>query len=242
VLAGEGLREAERLLKERAVGGADVVDPQWSGSESGIFNGLECRWQPIRNRNGAIATLLVLPRTAENDRLFCRVLEKLSDAGVPPETSPIENAQLRLTVGAAALSSEARIRSRLLPAPLRPVRLALMQGATALAKVLIRWNLPAQGVWWREYRRAVSSNTDHLKLAGSLQCLLDVDPRRFKRVIEWLEECQRNGELAFGYHLESTAHMTCMVLDRATRHFHFIDGSEGGYTRASQLLKTNLRG
>jgi len=119
--------------------------------------------------------------------------------------------------------------------------LPLMQGATGLARRLMEWNLPAFGIRWGDYRRMVAANTDHLKLAGSLQCLLDVDPVRFQRLVDWLEQRQRQGILAFGCHLESSAHMTCMVPDRATRHFHFIDGSEGGYTRASQMLKANLR-
>jgi len=236
VLAGAGLREAERILK---AGGAEPVDGA-PGAAAASFEGLQCRWQPIRNRHGAIATLLVLPRTDE-DALLCRVLERLRDAGAAPDVSPIEAERLTLTTEAAALEPEARVRTRGWPAFARRARLALMQGATALGWRWMRGNAQVLGVDWGGYRRAVAANTDHLKLAGSLQCLLDVEPERFARVTAWLEERQRAGELAFGCHLEPTAHMTCMVPDMATRHFHFIDGAQGGYTRASQALKANLR-
>jgi hypothetical protein len=235
-LAGAGLREAERILK---AGGAEPVDVA-PGAGAASFAGLECRWQPIRNRRGAIATLLVLPR-ADEDALLCRVLERLRDAGAAPDVSPVEAEGLELATGSATLEPEARVRTQGWPGFAKRVRLAAMQIATAGARSLIRQNARALGVRWGDYRRAVAANTDHLKLAGSLQCLLDVEPERFARVTTWLEERQRAGELVYGCHLEPTAHMTCMVPDRATRHFHFIDGAQGGYTRASQALKANLR-
>jgi hypothetical protein len=236
-LAGAGLREAERILK---AGGAEPVDAA-AGARAASFEGLQCRWQPIRNRNGAIATLLVLPRAEKEDALLCRVLERLREAGAAPDVSPVDAAGLALTTSAAALEPEARVRTRGWPAFARRARLALMQGATAVGWKLMRGNARALGVDWGDYRRAAAANTDHLKLAGSLQCLLDVEPERFARMRAWLEERQRAGELAYGCHLEPTAHMTCMVPDMATRHFHFIDGAQGGYTRASQGLKANLR-
>jgi hypothetical protein len=185
--------------------------------------------------------LLVLPRAEEEDALLCRVLERLREVGAAPDVSPVDAVELALTTSAAALEPEARVRARGWPAFARRARLALMQGATAAGWQLMRRNARALGVDWGNYRRAAAANTDHLKLAGSLQCLLDVEPRRFARVRAWLEERQRAGDLAYGCHLEPTAHMTCMVPDLATRHFHFIDGAQGGYTRASQGLKANLR-
>lgn len=236
-LAGAGLREAERILK---AGGAEPVEAP-AGGPAASFEGLQCRWQPIRNRHGAIATLLVLPRAAGEDALLCRVLERLREVGAAPDVSPVDAAGLELTTSATALEPEARVHTRGWPAFARRARLALMQGATAVGWKLMRRNARALGVDWGDYRRAAAANTDHLKLAGSLQCLLDVEPERFARVRAWLEERQRAGELAYGCHLEPTAHMTCMVPDLATRHFHFIDGAQGGYTRASQGLKANLR-
>ncbi|MGO3156047.1 MAG: DUF3095 family protein [Mesonia sp.] len=34
--------------------------------------------------------------------------------------------------------------------------------------------------------------------------------------------------------------MSCYVLDRKTKHSHFVDGTEGGYTSAAKMFKTKL--
>jgi hypothetical protein len=47
--------------------------------------------------------------------------------------------------------------------------------------------------------------------------------------------------LGYGLHRNEAALVTCLIEDYGTRHFRFVDGSDGGYALASVGLKRQLR-
>jgi hypothetical protein len=57
---------------------------------------------------------------------------------------------------------------------------------------------------------------------------------------EFLEEMERSGEISFGMHRSKESIMSCYVRDRKDQHIHFVDGGDGGYTKAAGLLKSKF--
>ena len=55
-----------------------------------------------------------------------------------------------------------------------------------------------------------------------------------------LERMEEEGKIVFGLSVCSESIMSCYVQDRKNKHIHFVDGSEGGYTRAAVMLKAKL--
>ena len=52
---------------------------------------------------------------------------------------------------------------------------------------------------------------------------------------------ERAGLLTYGLFVSRESVMSCYVSDRSDKHIHFVDGSDGGYTRAAGMLKQKLR-
>ena len=62
-----------------------------------------------------------------------------------------------------------------------------------------------------------------------------------KRIEEKLESARRSGAIYYGLHRQAEASMTSIVPSYLTDdHFHFVDGSAGGYARAAESLKAQM--
>ncbi len=67
---------------------------------------------------------------------------------------------------------------------------------------------------------------------------MDCPANRIAAVQAFLDRGVEAGQLNYGMHLSDTALMTCLVTDLAvSRHVHFIDGGNGGYTSAARQMK-----
>jgi len=58
---------------------------------------------------------------------------------------------------------------------------------------------------------------------------------------EFLERMFQKEELVYGIHPSFAAMVTCYVKNYQSNHIHFVDGSNGGYAKASQDLKLRLK-
>jgi len=45
----------------------------------------------------------------------------------------------------------------------------------------------------------------------------------------------------YGHFISKESIMTCYIQNRDSKHIHFVDGSDGGYTEASKELKRKLK-
>jgi len=51
------------------------------------------------------------------------------------------------------------------------------------------------------------------------------------------------GEIVYGTHRSDAALMTCLLFDlKDSRHLHFIDGTDGGFTYAARGMKAQIAG
>jgi hypothetical protein len=56
-----------------------------------------------------------------------------------------------------------------------------------------------------------------------------------------LSRAQREGIARYGLHRQQSALLTCIVPSPVTAdHMHFVDGADGGYARAAEMLKADL--
>ena len=56
-----------------------------------------------------------------------------------------------------------------------------------------------------------------------------------------LDAMEAAREIQYGLHVSGESVMSCYVHDLKDGHIHFIDGAEGGYTKAAGMLKQKLR-
>jgi len=72
--------------------------------------------------------------------------------------------------------------------------------------------------------------------------VIDVTETQAGALEELLEEGYQSGQLTYGTWRSDSALMTCLLFDMAqSLHVHFIDGSDGGYTRAAKAMKARIK-
>jgi len=84
----------------------------------------------------------------------------------------------------------------------------------------------------------VASNSDFRKYDDGLRLTLDCTGEQIDRVEAMLVAAKARGEINFGLHRQSHALMTCLVPSgRPDSHLHFLDGMDGGYAKAAEMLE-----
>jgi hypothetical protein len=51
---------------------------------------------------------------------------------------------------------------------------------------------------------------------------------------------EAEGEILYGLHTSGASIMSCYVRDQKDGHIHFVDGADGGYTKAAKVLKGKM--
>ncbi|MBB4063255.1 DUF3095 domain-containing protein [Gellertiella hungarica] len=235
MFSGGGAHWAERRMKEGAYG----IDESLSLGPPDL-SGLSCRWNPVRSRNGVIASIIALPRPGADEAAFRRLVrDVVAEAGSGERDGhplPREGPPVSLSPGACRV--EVRAAPPGLPRLKKMMRVAF---EVTMISLLSAFNGKAGSFDARRYREDVSANSDFRKYDDGLKMTVDIDQHRLERIRRRLEEAEQAGICQFGIHVQETALVTCLVPTPLSRdHMHFIDGGSGGYAMAASRLKKNL--
>lgn len=237
--AGSAISRAVRLLKE---------DPGYAVPESATaqadYSGLECRWNAVRPPAGGVHLLLLAPsESATLPEQLALLEECLAEVtriyGDHDERHPMRGDRHSVSLNPLTTLREAKLAS------VGPWGRALVW-----AKILVRsWigricmalSVRAFGVDWGEYHREIRQQSDCVKMDDLFRMVLSGEADKLARLRDWLERQRQAGRLHYGTHASPSAILTCLVMDRQGRHFHFVDGSDGGYALAAIELKGQLK-
>ena len=71
---------------------------------------------------------------------------------------------------------------------------------------------------------------------------MDCSQTQIQAIEDLLTKERQAGAIAYGLHKSDTALMTCLVFNlEQSEHLHFIDGGDGGFTKASVQFKQQLK-
>lgn len=228
---GQASREDPMLIPESE----DATPPD--------LEGLSCRWEPLDSRRGVILSLIACARqpgeTAERAHV-ARVTAALGDilGEDIAAAAPISSEQLKFNWPPAGLSLEARATAG--------GKSQLRRRSEILAQSLLQYvcerfdtrigyyDAPA-------YREEMVRYTDFQKYDDMLHLVLDVTMDQAARIDMFMRAEHSAGRLYYGAHHARAALMTCLVFSlEHSRHIHFIDGAEGGFTLAARDLKRQI--
>ncbi len=218
---GGGLTYAEEVMKTNKSFELASDYPVSGGHE-----GLECRWNPIPTQRGSILSLIIKPLDENNS--IEALLFNLQDILITGK--PIQATTIPVTWPPKDLLSESKARNK-----------SFMSFLKSLLYTFILWPLISFGrkvpkSVASDYLKDLEANTDFLKRDDSLRLVLDVSEQEKNKIIKWLDDFKTRGLIQYGYHESREALMTCLVRS-PKNHFHFIDGSDGGYIKAAEMLK-----
>ena len=88
----------------------------------------------------------------------------------------------------------------------------------------------------------VAASSDFRKYDDGLRLTVDCTVEQIDRIQAILSAAKRRGEVNFGLHRQSHALMTCLVPSaRPDAHLHFLDGMDGGYAKAAEMMAPQKR-
>jgi hypothetical protein len=222
--------KAGRYLVERAAPG---IRPDLSG--------LSCRWEPIDSERGEIVSLLVMPQPSAAPDVFAKLIGNITRYIDDPgrTASPVQPNSLRFSWPPRGLGLEARAARGKISFVTRYAALVVF---TLLGWILFRFNVRFFGFDPKLYRADTTRNSDFRKFDDGLKLTLDTNSEAIEQLTSMLEEARRKGIAYYGVHRQRQALMTCLVPSVLMRdHVHFIDGAGGGYAKAAESLKRQIR-
>jgi hypothetical protein len=247
MFSGGGLAYAEKLIKDPDTSATyEIRTDSHYEEDQNLFEGLECRWEPIHSKKGETVCLMVLARgenELKNTETYSRFIEEIRNIyGTQRDYSPISPSQLKVTLNSKLLASETKVRTfnkNLFTRMLYPV---LLRVSCVLGRIIFKFGLRVGDMDGEDYLNTVTKNSDFQKFDDTLRMTIDSEPEQRKRLVQYLDAQMNAGALFYGIQISDSALMTCMVFDRKERHLHFVDGASGGYALAAKQMKGQLAG
>jgi hypothetical protein len=237
VFLGDGVELMESSVKGRADDGLAALSMIRDDEDDGQppdLTGLSCRWTPLKSTRGKMVALVV--RGADHGALHAELTQR---AGVPAlNAATLENLQARWPP--KGMLREAKARKRWKPLFLSTLLVGL---ETLAAYVVVKYKLSLGPFSAETYRREVMRGAvDFARSGETLALVFDCPLDRIDVIRAYLDDRQQRRALIYGMHVSDHAVMTCLVTSRAdNEHVHFVDGGDGGYTKAATQLKARLK-
>lgn len=229
--SGGGLAYAEKLMKQTNQFEMEKVSEQGSS-----FHNLSCRWQPIKNNNGKILTLIVKAPSFSD---YSLVLQKLNEilSGDLYSVNPIRTQNMTYSGLMDILRKEIKFERNKLSIKflLRVLEVVFCVLIFKKIKSFLPSNLS-------KYVKSMETHSDFRKFDDLLRMVIDCSPSQVAKIKDYLKQLSQDQEIFYGVHESEYALMTCLVKSiKEGDHIHFIDGDSGGYAMASKALKNNFQ-
>ena len=227
VLLGDGLNYAEKVIK-----GEDyLLSPLPAKEEELDMSGMQCRWDKIKppQEYDEVVSLLVIARDSEKQAAaFKKVIDKLDGIyGEQKRRTPISVPMLKLKTTLEKIRMEMRTKF----GGYRPVYLLHKWITTLLGYFYFRTK---QG---KKYLLQLVDMSDTLVIDGKINTVISGTSAQREQLEKALNNFESDGLISYGLFVSKESVMSCYVRNMNEDHIHFVDGAEGGYTKAAGMLK-----
>jgi Protein of unknown function (DUF3095) len=227
VLLGDGLTHAEKVIK-----GEDYILSSLRSNEEELdLTGMQCRWDKIKPPRDydEVVSLLVTARDSEKQATaFKKVIDKLDEIyGEQEKRKPISVPMLKLKTTLEKISQEMRVKF----GGFRPTYLLHKWVTTLLGYFYFRTK---QG---KKYLLQLVDMSDTLVIDGRINTVISGTTSQREKLQMALNDLENDGHINYGLYVSKESVMSCYVRNMNESHIHFVDGAEGGYTKAAGMLK-----
>lgn len=231
VVIGQGLQYAENLIKQKPDDENFPIDNARLN-----LDGMECKWDRIKTpeENQEVISLIVSGFGKKEDpKYLSKVLEAIDDIyGSPRRRKPISVKRLQLNSKVRQINMEMR------------TKLGKFNGFYIVKNWLknnigkLYFIISGTG---KDYLEKLVELTDTLTIDGRINTVITGTVDQRKSLISYLDRMEKDKKIKYGLHVSRESVMSCYVKDMATDdHIHFVDGADGGYTKAANNLKEKL--
>ncbi len=231
VVLGAGLEYAEKKIK----GDDYLLAAVESGNSKLNLEGMSCRWAEIKPRedHDEVVSLLVVARIEEKQgEVYSKVIACLDKIYGDKETrKAVSVSRLQLFASFKNIRDEVKLR-------MKKSYLFLTLGEIVKTLIGKLYFKTKKGI---AYLHSLVEMTDDLVLDGRINTVISGKESQRKKLEEELTKMEENGELIYGLYASNASVMSCYVRDMDLNHIHFVDGADGGFTRAAGVMKEKMR-
>ncbi len=235
VVLGNGLQYAENLIKQDE----DIHSNNFPENQFPLnLDGMECKWNKIKppEKDQEVISLIVSGCGDQDpSKIFSQVLNAIDEIyGSPKRRKPISVKHLKLNAGLQLLKSEMQVKLG------RYNSFYFIKNwiKTRLGDIYLKHSQAG-----KEYLEKLIELTDTLTIDGRINTVISGTPEQREALINFLDVLEKSTEIKYGLHVSNASVMSCYVKDMATaEHIHFVDGADGGYTKAANNLKEKFSG
>ena len=89
----------------------------------------------------------------------------------------------------------------------------------------------------KKYLLQLVDMSDTLVIDGKINTVISGTTSQREKLQMALNDLENSGDINYGLYVSKESVMSCYVRNMNERHIHFVEGSEGGYTKAAGMLK-----
>ncbi|MCF0058648.1 DUF3095 family protein [Dyadobacter sp. CY356] len=231
VVLGDGLSYAEKLIK------GEDFKRELLESESQLLDleGMQCRWDriaPPENLDEVISLLVIAKDEAQQGVIFKEVVDLIDNVyGTPQNRQPISVSKLKLKSTLAKIKLEMKVKfGRLRFLYMVYNRFILLFGPYYFNT--------KEG---KSFLSSIVELADTLVIDGRINTVISGNTKQRLILEDALNNMEIEGKIKYGLFVSKESIMSCYVPNEENAHIHFVDGAEGGYTRAAGILKQKNR-
>jgi len=234
IVLGTGIKYAEKVIKELL---ADEEEIEQNSVETVNLQGMECRWDeiaPPHQEDKVICLVAYCQEEAKQGEVYAEILRAIDEnIGDYNSRQPISGARLKLDLAIGKLRKEME---------------AKLAGFT-FWDLFKEWVLTLFGLYYfkytnngKAYLKTLTQLSHTVMFDGTLNCVLSGDVNGVDSLTKSLDALEQKGAIYYGLHVTHASVMSCYVVDKERDHAHFVDGAEGGFTKAAMALKVKMGG
>jgi len=231
IVLGDGLDYAEKIIK-----GDDYLLSGHDSTEDEIdLTGMQCRWdkiQPPENSEEVVTLIAIAQDSKKQAEVFSKIIHYLDQIyGAAEIRKPISIPKLIFQTSFNNLGKEMRHRL----GKIKTFELIKNWFVNMYAFVYFR----TEG--GKKYLQQLVEMSDTLVIDGRINTVITGTEKQRLALQEALNRLENNGEISYGIYVSGESVMSCYVRDFEDEHIHFVDGADGGYTKAAGVLKQKLK-
>ena len=232
IVLGNGLKKAEEIIKSTFI---EIEDIDFKKDLLNL-EGMECRWKeinPTQTQKKVVCLLLDSVNEKDQRIIYRGILTKMDTIfGTFNSRQPIKTTSLKLNFSLSKIWKEMKVTL-----------------ADKNLKYLFKnWLKTLVGKWYfnmsedgKQYLNQVGQLSHTFMLDGMINTIFTAEQPKIDVFVTYLNQLEKEHKIIYGLHVTHASVMSCYVLDRKTKHAHFVDGTEGGYTSAAKMFKTKMK-
>ncbi|WP_282017140.1 DUF3095 family protein [Salegentibacter mishustinae] len=232
VVLGNGLQYAEEKIKN------EQFSEHFVANETALnLSGMECKWDKVKppNANQEVISLIISGcEEADFSRIYSKIMATIDEIyGSIGRRKPISVQKLKIKSGLKRIKEEMKTKLGKWSFP-EFVRSFMVAN---FGELYLKNTNAGQN-----YLQKLVELSDNLTLDGRINTVITGTSDQRRKLIAYLDKLENLKLIKYGYHVSQESIMSCYVKDMSTdQHIHFIDGGNGGYTKAANQLKLKFQ-